>query len=165
MMRRRLQQIAQSKLIEDYFNRARKIESKSGNKECAERRLFNELITSDVLENVHNFTTPEWRNQAVPVETDFSTLDNWHHPLLSVPGDPLRDVTRRRDWHSSDAGSFGRPFLEARLATYARETNQWEEVARKSMYASLVRCPSGSLIVKRKGQTQWRIVLMELWGQ
>eukprot|EP00971_Amphidinium_carterae_P332713 6467004-Amphidinium_carterae.1 len=45
------------------------------------------------------------------------------------------------------------------------EENKWDEVAQRSMFASLMRCPAGSLIIKRKGQVQWRIVLMELWGQ
>eukprot|EP00971_Amphidinium_carterae_P336885 6473460-Amphidinium_carterae.1 len=165
MMQRRLQQIAQSKLIEDYFNRARTIESKANNRECAERRLFTELINSDVLQNVHQFQTPEWRNEHVPADVDFSTVDNWHHPQLHVASDPLRDVTKRRDWYSGDANSFGRPFIEARLAIYAREENKWDEVAQRGMYASLLRCPAGSLIIKRKGQLQWRVVLMELWGQ
>eukprot|EP00971_Amphidinium_carterae_P352735 6492718-Amphidinium_carterae.5 len=165
MMTNRLQQIAQSKLIEDYFNRARKVESRSGNRECAERRLFSELISSNVLEGVHDFEGPDWRNETVSPDVDFSSLDSWHTPQLAVAGDPLRDVTRKRDWHSADANSFGRPYLEARLATYAKENNKWDEVAQKSMYSALLRCPAGSLLVKRKGQTQWRVVLMELWGQ
>ena len=158
----RLNQLGQSKIVEDSFCIGRKTEHDAANSEVAVARFYDRLVHGRLVEDIHHFKPVEWETHIPQEEVHID--ESIFKPKFAELPPKLREITKVRDpdWFAPSATTFIRPFVESALLTHAHKTGRWEEVASRCRLSILCKC--GLLVVRQKGSQEWKLVLAETLG-
>ena len=154
--RLRLRAIGQSKLVEDMFQRSRKLEKDTNNKEVANRRIYHNLFAGGVASQVHHYKPPSWQSEVLEAGAGIEVPEAVYHPKIKQADVKLKGITSNsQDWFSPGPANLSRPWVESVMLEHAYRRNVWEAVASRHRYCILMR--SCNLLVKHVGAASWKL--------
>eukprot|EP00971_Amphidinium_carterae_P352915 6492771-Amphidinium_carterae.4 len=128
--------LAQSKLVEDSFQKARHLEQQTENKDIATQRLYCNIIDSKVLEGMHHCKGTGWESVVLPRGVESQDINALFKPPMSGPPTELAAVTKPNlDYYSPGPPNWPKVYVEKHLLREACSKNDWEAISARHGYS------------------------------